>query len=110
MILDKNVNLIGLHPALVLVALCVESGFAEHGYEARVSSGGAVRPTKRPGRKRKSLHPLGCALDFGLAHVPKKAWKKIAKSVKSRVRTAIVDVVYEGSAAGGPHIHVELDP
>ena len=37
-------------------------------------------------------------------------WKKIAKGAKQRLKTAIVDVVYEGGAVGGAHIHVELDP
>lgn len=57
-----------------MIAICVEAAFREHGYEARVSNGGAVRKSERPSRKTKSLHPLGCALDFGLVHVPREKW------------------------------------
>ena len=110
MILDTDVNLVGLHPAMALIALCVDSAFHEHGHEARVSNGGAVRKSDRPGRKTRSLHPLGCALDFGLAHVPRVEWDGIANLVKERVRAVMVDVVYEPDAAGGGHLHVELDP
>ena len=110
MILDQDVNLVGLHPAMAMIALCVESAFREHGYEARVSNGGAVRKSDRPGRTMKSLHPLGCALDFGLAHVPRETWGEIADGIWKRVKAGTVDVVFEPKAAGGAHVHVELDP
>lgn len=110
MILDREVNLVGLHPAMALIAICVEAAHRDHGTEARISDGGAVRKSERPSRRNKSLHPLGCALDFGLAHVPREKWDRLAESIRVRVRAATVDVIYEPEAPGGPHVHVELDP
>ena len=110
MIIAPDVNLIGLRPETMPLMLAAEAAYAEHGEEARMTSG--VRESKRLGgrRRTKSLHPVGLAIDWGLAHVPRVKWRPIFWSLKKRLESRLVDVVFEPDVPGGPHIHTEVDP
>ena len=81
-ILERDANLVGLHPAMAMIAICVEAAFRDHGSEARISDGGAVRKSERPSRKVKSLPPLGARSTSGWPTFPRRS------GTVSRIRSA----------------------
>ena len=106
----NGVHLAGMVPQIVLALAVASPIWAKHAQGIRISSVNDGR------RKKGSLHPLGCAIDFSFRDVPLALHKTLTAELDEALGDEY-DVIYEidtimveGQEVKVYHVHIEWQP